>query len=127
MFIGSNTLIAINYARNHWAGLIRFLDEGRIDIDNNPVERSMRTVALQRKNALFAGHDLGTENWAAITSLIETCKLCGINPNAYLTDVLTRVVTKRDRGTPNDLLPHKWVNSCNNGDIFGYSTMPIAV
>ncbi|MFM2099754.1 MAG: hypothetical protein RLZZ366_1293 [Pseudomonadota bacterium] len=126
MFSGSNTLFAINYALNHWAGLTRFLDDGRIDLDNNPVERSMRTMALQRKNALFAGHDLGAENWAAIASLIETCKLCGINPNAYLTDVLTRIVTKRDGDTLNDLLPHKWINTNRDGDMFEYNTMPIA-
>src|SRR3546814_10020764 len=55
MFSGSPTLKAINYALSHWAGLVRFLDDGRIDIDNNPVERSMRPIALQRKNTLFAG------------------------------------------------------------------------
>ncbi len=126
MFSGSNTLIAINYALNHWTGLTHFLDDGRIDLDNNAVERSMRTVALQRKNALFAGHDLGAENWAAIASLIETCKLCGINPNAYLTNVLTRIVTKRDGDPLDDLLPHKWVNTSDDGDMFEYSTMPIA-
>jgi len=126
MFSGSNTLSAINYALNHWAGLTRFLGDGRIDLDNNPVERSMRTMALQRKNALFAGHDLGAENWAAIASLIETCKLCGINPNAYLTNVLTRIVTKRDGDPLDDLLPHKWVNTNSDGDMFEYSTMPIA-
>src|SRR3546814_5639923 len=84
MFSGSPTLKAINYALSHWAGLVRFLDDGRIDIDNNPVERSMRPIALQRKNALFAGHELGAENWAAIASLVETCKLGAINPAAYL-------------------------------------------
>src|SRR3546814_18535245 len=63
MFSGSPTLKAINYALSHWAGLVRFLDDGRIHIDNNPVERSMRTIVLQRKNALFAGSELGTETW----------------------------------------------------------------
>lgn len=82
MFSGSPTLKAINYTLNHWAGLCRFLQDGRINIDNNAVERSMRPVALQRKNALFAGHELGAENWAAIASLVETCKLLAINPNA---------------------------------------------
>jgi hypothetical protein len=83
-------------------------------------------MAFQRKNALFAGHDLGAENWAAIASLIETCKLRGINPNAYLTNVLTRIVTKRDDDPLDDLLPHKWVSTSNDGDMFEYSTMPIA-
>lgn len=111
MFSGSPTLKAINYALNHWAGLVRFLKDGRIDIDNNPVERSMRPVALQRKNALFAGHELGAENWAAIASLVETCKLNAINPNAYLADVLARAVTKRDGDPFDDLLPGNWVDT----------------
>ena len=126
MFSGSPTLAAITYAQNHWSGLIRFLDDGRVDLDNNPVERSMRTVALQRKNALFAGHDLGAENWAAIASLIETCKLNGINPNAYLTDVLTRLATKRDGEPISDLLPANWTPAHSDGDMLEYSTMAAA-
>ena len=110
MFSGSPTLKAINYALNHWTGLIRYLDDGRIDIDNNPVERSMRPVALQRKNALFAGHELGAENWAAIASLVETCKLLAINPNAYLADVLARIVMRADGDPLDDLLPCNWVD-----------------
>ncbi len=111
MFSGSPTLKAINYALNHWAGLMRFLDDGRIDLDNNPVERSMRPVALQRKNALFAGHELGAENWAAIASLVETCKLLAINPSAYLSDVLARIVTRRDGDPLDDLLPGNWIDT----------------
>ena len=69
------TADAIRYALNHWDGLCRFLDDGRIELDNNSVERSMRPVALSRKNSLFAGSDEGGENWACLASLIETC-LC---------------------------------------------------
>ena len=69
------TAEAIRYALNHWNGLERFLDDGRIELDNNSVERSMRPVALSRKNSLFAGSDEGGENWACLASLIETCKL----------------------------------------------------
>jgi transposase len=126
MFSGSPTLAAINYALGHWAGLTRFLDDGRIGLDNNPVERSMRTMALQRKNALFAGHDLGAENWAAIASLIETCKISGINPNAYLTDVLTRIAAKRDGEPIDDLLPGNWANTNSDGDMFEYITKAMA-
>jgi transposase len=126
MFSGSPTLAAINYALGHWRGLTRFIDDGRIDLDNNPVERSMRTVALQRKNALFAGHDLGAENWAAIASLIETCKLGGINPNAYLTDILTRIAGKRDGEPIGDLLPGNWINTNSDGDMFEYNTNAMA-
>src|SRR3546814_6072621 len=93
---GSNTAEAIRYTLNHWKGLIRFLDDGRIELDNNTVERSIRPITLQRKNALFTGHDLGAENWATFASLIETCKLSGINPQAYPTDVLAGIVLRGD-------------------------------
>jgi len=65
----------IRYGLNHWEGLTRFLDDGRIELDTNIVERGIRPIVLNRKNALFAGHDEGAENWACIASLIETCKL----------------------------------------------------
>jgi transposase len=86
----------------------------------------MRTMALQRKNALFAGHDLGAENWAAIASLIECCKLNGINPSAYFTNVLTRIAGKRDGEPIDNLLPGKWVNTNCDNVMFEYITMPIA-
>lgn len=99
---------AIGYPLNQWEGLTRFLDDGRIEIDSNTVERSMRSIALNRKNALFAGHDLGAENWAVLASLIETCKWHGVNPEAWLADVLTRLVN----GWPNrrlaELTPWAW-------------------
>ena len=66
---------------------------------------------MQRKNALFAGHELGAENWAAIASLVETCKLNAINPTAYFADVLARIVTKRDGDALDDLLPGQWVDT----------------
>ena len=72
---------AIRYALSRWEGLTRFLDDGRIEIDTNVVERSIRPIALNRKNALFAGSDGGAEHWAVIASLIETCKLNGVEPH----------------------------------------------
>jgi transposase len=99
---------AIRYALNHWNGLIRFLDDGRIELDTNIVERSMRPVALTRKNALFAGHDDGAENWACIASLIETCKLHAIDPQAYLADVLTRLVNGWANNRIDELMPWAW-------------------
>ena len=72
---GSPMADAIRYTRNHWDGLSRFIDDGRIEMDSNTVERSIRPIALNRKNALFAGSDSGGKNWAIIASLIETCKL----------------------------------------------------
>ena len=80
---------AIRYGLSRWEGLTRFIDDGRIHLDNNTVERSIRPIALNPKNALFAGSDGGAEHWATVASLIETCKLNDIDPLAYLTDVLT--------------------------------------
>jgi transposase len=79
---------AIRYALSRWAGLCLFLEDGRIEIDNNVVERAIRPIALTRKNALFAGSDGGAEHWAVIASLIESCKLLGIEPHGYLADVI---------------------------------------
>ena len=59
---------AIRYGFNHWDGLVRFLDDGRIEMDTNSVERAMRPIALNRKNSLFAGHDEGAVNWACLAS-----------------------------------------------------------
>jgi len=80
--------VAIRYALSRWAGLCLFLKDGRIEIDNNVVERAIRPIALTRKNALFAG----SEHWAVIASLIESCKLLGVEPHGYLADVITRIV-----------------------------------
>ena len=71
--------------------LVRFIDDGRIEMDNNAAERSLRGVALGRKNYLFAGSDAGGERAAAIYSLVGTAKLNGLDPEAYLRDVLTRI------------------------------------
>src|SRR4051794_29355151 len=105
---GSSTAKAIRYGFNQWEGLLHFLDDGRIEIDSNTVERSMRPVALNRKNALFAGSDEGAENWAMLASLIETCKLHGINPHAYLADVLTKLVNNWPNRRLGELLPWAW-------------------
>lgn len=96
---------AIRYALSRWPGLARFLDDGRVEIDNNVVERSIRPIALNRKNALFAGSDGGGEHWAAIASLIETCKLNAVEPHAYLTDVIARIVAGHPQSQIDDLLP----------------------
>ena len=69
---------AIRYALSRWTALTRFLDDGRIDLDFNPVERAIRPVALGRKNALFAGNDGCADRWAIVASLIETAKLNGV-------------------------------------------------
>jgi transposase len=100
---------AIRYALRHWEGLTRFLDDGRIDLDSNIVERSMRPQALTRKNALFAGHDDGAKNWAIAASLIETCKLNGIDPYTYIADVLACLVNLWPNTHLDQLLPWNWV------------------
>ena len=99
---------AIRYALNHWDGLTRFLDDGRIELDTNIVERGIRPIVLNRKNALFAGHDEGAQNWACIASLIETCKLNGVDPQAYFTDVLTRLVNLWPAARLDELMPWAW-------------------
>lgn len=99
---------AIRYGLNHWHGLVRFLEDGRIELDTNIVERAIRPVVLNRKNALFAGHDDGAANWACIASLIETCKLHGVEPQAYLADVLTRLVNLWPNERLDELLPWEW-------------------
>jgi transposase len=102
------TAEAIRYALNHWDGLQRFLDDGRIELDNNSVERAMRPVALSRKNSLFAGSDEGGENWACLASLIETCKLNGVNPQAYFNDLLSRLVNGWPQKRIDELMPWNW-------------------
>ena len=102
---------AIRYGLNHWDGLTRFLEDGRIELDTNIVERGMRPIALNRKNALFAGHDQGAENWAAIASLVETCKLHGVDPQAYFADVLTKLVNLWPESRLDELLPWAWATS----------------
>jgi len=87
----SDTTLAIRYALGRWEALLRFCDDGRIEIDNNAAERSLRAVVLGRKNYLFAGSDRGGERAAAIYSLIGTAKLNGLNPETYLRELLSRI------------------------------------
>ena len=87
----STLATAIKYALARWAALVRYVDDGRIEIDNNAAERAIRAVALGRKNYLFAGSDTGGERAALIYSLIGTAKLNGLDPQAYLTNVLERI------------------------------------
>src|SRR3954454_22560308 len=107
---GRSTLAqAIRYAPNHWKGLIRFLDDGRFELDTNSVERAMRPVALGRKNALFAGADSGGKHWAIVATLIQTAKLNNVEPLVWLTDVLKRIVSGQTKRNQLDtLLPWNW-------------------
>ena len=106
-FIGTPqmNLIGGRYLGSNGDGLGRFLNDGRVEIDNNTVERTIRPIALNRKNALFAGHDAGAENWAVIASLIETCKMNGVDPHAWLSATLTAIVQGHKQSQIDDLIP----------------------
>ena len=104
----STTAEAIRYALSRWTGLTRFLDDGRIELDTNAVERAMRPIALNRKNCLFAGSDEGAHHWAILATLIECCKLHAVNPQAYLEDVLTRLVAGHPQSEIDQLTPWLW-------------------
>jgi transposase len=100
---------AIKYALGHWAGLTRFLNDGRIEVDSNTVERSIRPIALGRKNSLFSGNDGGAESWAILASLLNTAKLNGVDPFTWLVDALESVVSGRVKNHQLDqLLVWNW-------------------
>jgi hypothetical protein len=106
----SGTAKAVDYALRRWPALLRYLDDGTYPIDNNPVENAIRPVALGRKNWLFAGTEAAGRRAAAIMSLIESAKLNGHDPFAYLKDVLTRLPTHPYRRI-DELLPFNWMPS----------------
>jgi hypothetical protein len=87
----SEVAVAIHYALGRWRQLLRYVSDGRLEIDNNAAERALRAVALGRKNYLFQGSDAGGERAAAMYSLIGTAKLNGLDPEAYLSYVLSRI------------------------------------
>jgi hypothetical protein len=97
---------AIHYALSRWRALTRYCEDGRIEIDNNIAERSLRAVALGRKNYLFAGSDAGGERAAIIYSLLGTAKLNGIDPEGYLRYVLERIA-EHPINRVDELLPWK--------------------
>jgi transposase len=114
----SETAGAIRYALSRWRALTRYIDDGRLEIDNSAAERALRAVALGRKNYLFAGSDAGGDRAAAFYSLIGTAKLNGIDPELYLRTVLARIashpVNRIDELLPWNLAAH--LGSMNNAD-----------
>jgi transposase len=102
---------AIRYTLARWNALCRFLDDGRIELDTNTVERAIRPVALGRKNHLFAGSDGGAARWAIVASLMATAKLNDVEPFAYLKDVLERMSSGYPMSRLDDLLPWNWAKS----------------
>jgi transposase len=106
----SDTSRAILYALNRWEAFTRYCSDGQLEIDNLPVERALRGVAIGRRNYLFAGADTGGERAAVIYSLIGTAKLNGIDPEAYLRDVLARIAD-HPINQVNELLPWRLAQS----------------
>ena len=95
----------LTYIANHWEGLQTFLTDGRVEIDSNNVENLIRPIALNRKNALFAGHDEGGKAWRRIASLIETAKINGVEPFAYIKATLEAIAAGHPKNQIDRLLP----------------------
>ena len=98
----------IRYTLAHWPGLIRFLDDGTLELDTNPVENQIRPIALTRKNALFAGNEVGAENWAMLASLVATCKMSGVNPVDYIVATLRAILDGHPQSGIEDLMPWRY-------------------
>lgn len=104
---GSATAKALDYSLKRWGALTQFLDDGQLPIDNNWIENQIRPIAIGRNNWLFAGSLRAGQRAAAVMSLIQSAKLNGHDPYAYLKDVLTRLPTHKNSQI-DDLLPHRW-------------------
>ena len=104
---GSATAKAIDYSLKRWVALTRYLTDGALPIDNNRVENAIRPIALGRKNWLFAGSLRAGQRAAVIMSLVQSARLNGHDPYAYLKDVLTRLPT-HPNSRISELLPHHW-------------------
>ncbi len=98
---------AIQYALNQWDALERYIEDGDFSIDNNAAERALRPIAIGRRNWLFAGSDKGGERAAIIYTLIETCKRHGVEPYAYLRDILGRIASHPINALY-ELFPQNW-------------------
>lgn len=107
----SPTAEAIRYALNHRNDRVRFLDDDRLQADTNIVERAIRPICLSRKNALFASGHHGGARWAAIASLVETCKMNRVDPQRYFTDLLTRPVNGWPNNHIDELMPWCWAET----------------
>ena len=110
---GNENLKPIRYALNQWSELGRFLDDARVPLDNNASERSLRRVALGRKNHLFVGDVEAGTSIAGLYTLVATCETRGINPFAYLADVIPRVQDHPKRRL-DELLPGPWARAHTN-------------
>ena len=102
---------AAGYFLNHWTALSRFLEDGRLDPDNNICESQLRDIALGRRNYLFSGSHEAARRAAGLYSLLRTCAQYGVPPLPYLTDILTKLASGWSISRLDDLLPHQWVGS----------------
>ena len=101
------TAKALDYSLRRWTALMRFIDDGQLPVDNNWIENQIRTIAIGRNNWLFAGSLRAGQRAAAVMSLVQSARMNGHNPYAYLRDVLTRLPTHR-ASRIGELLPHRW-------------------
>jgi transposase len=101
---------ALRYALNQWEALVRYTQDGRLSIDNNVAEREMKRIAIGRKNWLFAGSDRGGQTAAVLYTMMSSCQRHGVEPYAYLEDVLRRLPTQ-PAGRLEELLPDRWAAS----------------
>jgi hypothetical protein len=106
---------AVGYNLRQWDTLLRYLDDGRVGIDNNPLESVIRGIALDRRNSLFVGSEQGGHDAALFHSIIGSCKGAGVEPMAYLTDVIQRL-TADPGADPVQLTPKRWRNSAERTD-----------
>ena len=95
----------LTYIANQWDGLLVFLHDGRVEMDSNFVENRIRPVKLTAKNALFAGHDEGAAAWGRIASVVETCKMNGVEPYAWLESTLEKIAGGHPQSRIRELLP----------------------
>lgn len=105
---GTDLAKAAGYFLNHWQALSRFLEDGRLDPDNNLCEAQLRDIALGRKNFLFAGSHDAAQRAAGLYSLMRTCAQYGVPPLPYLIDILTTLATGWSMSRLEELLPHRW-------------------
>ena len=99
---------ALSYGRKRQDALTRFIDEGAAEIDNNIAERAIRPIAIGRKNWIFADSKAGGERATAIYSVIETAKLNGLEPQAYIADVIEKIASNWPASRWDELMPWNW-------------------
>jgi transposase len=104
----TNLAKAINYALGRWEDLSLYTTDGRIGIDNNPAERALRSIAITRKNYLFLGSEAGGDRAAIIYTMLETAKLNGLDPEAYLANIIDRMAKGHPANRLTALLPWNW-------------------